>query len=436
MSIQLKVIMFTDQVNSTGNMAELTPDEIRIMTREQNRLVTEAVSRCRGVMLKDTGDGHMIEFRACSDAVRCGYLIQNYVEARNRLQSNERLEFELHVGIEMGEAIVLDNGDLRANAANMAARVSARGPGGEVYFTEKVMRELNPREAQAERVGSVMLKGVRGEVAIYRLKDWLGPVESSPNPFIWRDGITRAEDFFGREKELQRLSNFLSKRQNCQIVGPRRIGKTSLLRQVENKAVEWEASALVAYVDQQDASCHTGKGWLKYVGRKWHWDAHVSDLATFSERVGEMLSQKLRPVLCMDEFEEMTARPAEFTHDFFVALRACGQKGLTIITASKRALNELTNPQDRSSEFFNTFPLMPLGVLTREETEDFVNTYRPGVPPFTADEKKKILKFAKGHPLALQVACDYALEAKNRVSISAALSKAAAEMKAMLPQGW
>ena len=303
MATELKVIMFTDQVDSTPNMRQRTPDEIGIVTREQDNLTTEAVKRSRGVILKDTGDGHMIEFRSCSDAVRCGYFIQKYVTERNGSQNNMGLKFELHVGIEFGEAVVLSNGDLRATAANLAARIGGKGPAGEVYFTEKVAKELHRREAAVESVGSVPLKGVEEEVAIFRLKEWLGKIESSPNPFIWRDGITRTEDFFGRENELRRLRDFLRGRQNCQIVGTRRIGKSTLLRQVDSKAAEWEASAVVAYVDQQDPRCFNQTGWLEYVGRKWHWDVAAASLAEFSEGVDKMLAQNLRPVLCIDEFE-------------------------------------------------------------------------------------------------------------------------------------
>lgn len=436
MATELKVVMFTDQVNSTAHMTQRTPEESGIVTREQNNLTAEAVSRCRGVILKDTGDGHMIEFRSCADAVRCGHLIQSGVKERNGVQNNELLKFGLHVGIEFGEALVLDNGDLRANAANLAARVSAKGLEGEVYFTEKVAKELHPREFVVERVGSLPLKGVEEEVVIYRLKEWLGKIESSSNPFIWRGGITKADDFFGREDELRRLRDFLRGRQNCQIVGPRRIGKTSLLRQVESKAAEWEASAVVAYVDQQDAHCFSQRDWLEYVGRKWHWDVAVATLAEFSERVDRMLAHDLRPVLCIDEFEEMTARANEFTRDFLLALRSCGQRGLAILTASKKRLYELTDPRDDSSAFFNTFPLLLPSVFTNEDAEDFVNVYRPGVPPFTPEEKKKILRFSKHHPLALQVACYYVLEAKGRESISSALRQAGDEMKAMLPHGW
>jgi class 3 adenylate cyclase len=308
---QLKVIMFTDQVNSTMNMAQRTPDEITIVSRAQTELTTEAVSRCRGVNPKDTGDGHMIQFHSCRDAVRCGSLLQRYVSERNKSQRNELLKFQLHIGIDLGEAVVLDNDDLRANAANMAARVTAEGPRGEVYFTGKVAQELHEREANFELVGSFTLRGI-GEVNIYRLKDWLNRVESTPNPFIWRDGITRTEDFFEREYELRRFRDYLRSGTNCQIVGPRRIGKSSLLRQVESKATKWEAAAVVAYVDQQDPLCWTRKGWLKYVSKKWDRQAAVSNDSEFSELVDEMRSHNRRPVLCIDEFEAMRARPKEF----------------------------------------------------------------------------------------------------------------------------
>ena len=109
MTVQLKVIMFTDQVDSTSSMAKRLPDEIKQVDREQKGLTAEAVRECHGAILKDTGDGHMIEFRACSDAVLCGFVIQQRVKARNEAQTNEPLKFNLHVGIEFGEAVVLDN---------------------------------------------------------------------------------------------------------------------------------------------------------------------------------------------------------------------------------------------------------------------------------------------------------------------------------------
>jgi class 3 adenylate cyclase/tetratricopeptide (TPR) repeat protein len=180
---ELKVVMFTDQVSPTRNMARRTPTEIKQVAREQDDLTAEVVKRCRGTILKDTGDGHLIEFPTCIDAVRCGYLLQRRVAERNGSQPSARLRFDLHVGIDFGEAVILPNGDLRANTANLAARVSSICPAGEVYFTEKVMQELNPSKVHAERVevAEGILKRVEGTVNLYRLVEWLDPVETALN---------------------------------------------------------------------------------------------------------------------------------------------------------------------------------------------------------------------------------------------------------------
>jgi class 3 adenylate cyclase len=437
MATELKVIMFTDQIDSTRHMTERTPAEMKRIAHEQDDLTADAARQCRGVILKDTGDGHMIEFRACRDAVLCGSVIQRRVRERNAAQSSETLKFALHVGIDFGEAVVLENGDLRANAANLAARVSAKGPEGEVYFTEKVKQELHPREVQVELVGAVPLKGVAGEVNIYRLVVWLGDIEAASNPFIWRGGITKAADFFDRDNEQRTLRSFLQNRQNTQIVGPRRIGKTSLLRQVERKAAEWEPSAAVAYVDLQDARCHTLAGWLRHISRLFAWPAAANNLEEFADGVDAMIAAGKRPVLCLDEFEELTMRRAEFTRDFFLTLRSCGQNGLSMVTASQRPLSELTDRGDPSSPFYNTFPPLMLGRFAEAGAKDFVTIYRPGIAPFTDDEKQAILDFAKDHPLALQVACFHVVEERtNGGGLMAAVRKAADEMRNHLPRGW
>ncbi|HZT59690.1 MAG TPA: adenylate/guanylate cyclase domain-containing protein [Pyrinomonadaceae bacterium] len=439
MSTELKVVMFTDQVSSTLNMTRRTPAEVKQVAREQDDLTADAVKQCRGTILKDTGDGHLVEFTSCADAVRCGFLLQRRVKERNDSQADERLRFDLHVGIDFGEAVVLAGGDLRANTANLAARVCSACPAGEVYFTEKVSKELNPREARAERVEVEpdKLKGVQDKPDIYRLAEWLVPFESTPNPFIWRAGITNASDFFDRDAEQRTLRSYLRGRQNCQLVGPRRIGKTSLLRQVERAAPTWDAAAGVAYLDLQDPRCYTLKGWLALASRGCKWATPPATLAEFADCVDAALDGGQRPVLCLDEFEELTARRDEFTRDFFMTLRSCAQRGLSVVTASQRPLSELTDRGDPTSPFYNTFPLLRLGPFAPADASDFLNLYRAGVPRFSDDERRAILDFAKGHPLALQVACFHVLEAKeDGTTLLAALRQVADDMKAHIPVAW
>ena len=258
MPIELKVLMFTDQVESTLRMAQRTPAEIKRISDEQDELTAEVVQQCHGTILNDTGDGAFIEFPSCSDAVRCGFILQQRVKERNEAQADDRLRFELHIGIDFGDVIILPDGKLRGNAANCAARVCSKCPPGEVCFTRGVMERLNPREAQVAEVETSELRGV-GQVTIYRLVEWLGETETPSNPF-WHSGITEAKDFFGRDREQRTLRDHLHGRQNCQIVGSRRIGKTSLLRQIERVASDWDRNAVVAYLDMQEARCSTLSG--------------------------------------------------------------------------------------------------------------------------------------------------------------------------------
>jgi hypothetical protein len=296
---------------------------------------------------------------------------------------------------------------------------------------------LKSNEVGVELVGALPLKGIDGKTKLYRVSELHIQPQDILNPFIWRGGITRAEDFFNRDNEQRMLRAYLRGRQNCQIVGPRRIGKTSLLRQVERAASEWERNTTIAYLDLQDARCFTVDGWLKLVARQCHWSAPIVTLADFADCVENTISDGIHLILCLDEFDELAARRGEFTRDFFLTLRSCAQGGLSIITASQRTLSDLTDRGDPTSPFYNTFSLLRLGRFDTSDAEDFVNLYRPGVPAFTTDERTAILDFAKGHPLALQVACFHVLEAKHDDNnLAAAMQKAADDMKAHQPSLW
>jgi transcriptional regulator with XRE-family HTH domain len=252
----------------------------------------------------------------------------------------------------------------------------------------------------------------------------------APSPFSWRTAIRQAEAFFDRDHEQATVRKYLQDRQCCQVVGPRRIGKSSLLRQVERMARVWDENAVVAYLDLQDPRCFTLTGWVDHAARQFGMSMPGgADLVNFSEGLDDLLSAGRQPILCLDEFEELTYRRHEFTRDFFAALRSCGQKPISILTASQKRLRELTDGADPSSPFYNIFPPLELGPFAAADAEDFVHLERPGVPSFSRTEKKRILEFAQGHPLALQVACFQVLRAKETgASVETALAAARAEM--------
>ena len=73
------------------------------------------------------------------------------------------------------------------------------------------------------------------------------------NPFISRGPVRSPELFFGRIHELNELAAFLHGRQSVSIVGPRKIGKTSLIyhlmRPTTGQQVGLDDSFLYVYLD-------------------------------------------------------------------------------------------------------------------------------------------------------------------------------------------
>jgi hypothetical protein len=252
------------------------------------------------------------------------------------------------------------------------------------------------------------------------------------NPFSIRAGIVDDAFFHGRERERRMLRDFIKNRQNCQLVGERRIGKSSLVRYVERHAGEWVASARVAYLDLQDPRCYTLRGWLKEVGHRLSLSTTPATLVDLAESIEDLLSSGVCPVLCLDEFGEMARRDTEFTQDVLLTLRSFGQRGMSIISASTKRLSELTNPQYVVSAFFNAFPVIQVRRFAPVHAREYLDKERPGVPIFTETEKQRILEFANGHPFALQCACFHVLSARGTgEDLASALRLAQEESGAM-----
>src|SRR4030065_47941 len=73
------------------------------------------------------------------------------------------------------------------------------------------------------------------------------------NPYLSRGPVRSQEMFFGRDHELREIANFLRGNQSVSIVGPRKIGKTSLLFHLMRPRVSEElgiaAGTLICYLD-------------------------------------------------------------------------------------------------------------------------------------------------------------------------------------------
>ena len=233
---------------------------------------------------------------------------------------------------------------------------------------------------------------------------------------------------------MGRLYDCLRDSGNAQIVGPRRIGKSSLLRAMERASVGWLRKAAVAWVDMMDSANHTSAGWFETVALAWKWKIVPVGDAAFSRQLREFTESGFQPVLVLDEFEKFTALSGEFRLPFFENLRA--QTQLSILTASRVTLDRVREAGADISPYYNTFTLIRTGDFTPDEARAFVAKPRAGITPFTPAERDAILAFAAAHPLKLTIACDAMLRARRaKRSGESAIAAAQDEWDALKPRG-
>jgi DNA-binding winged helix-turn-helix (wHTH) protein len=247
------------------------------------------------------------------------------------------------------------------------------------------------------------------------------------NPFFHRGPIRDRGYFFGREAILARVRVFLSAGQSVALVGPRRIGKTSLLFRLLERPADvvdsappfhsvyldcerWvQLSAPHIYQQLADALRRSLGELAAPPAAPGNHDP-LTELETLACRAAE---RGLQVALLLDEFEALSANP-QLDSEFFGGLRALAMEhGLAYLTVSTRPLLELTyaRVQPRSSPFFNFFALLRIGLFTRAESLELLQTLSArGGSPFSPSFCAQLIAWAGDHPFFLQMIGDAAFE--------------------------
>lgn len=253
------------------------------------------------------------------------------------------------------------------------------------------------------------------------------------NPYISRGPVRDPALFFGRTHELLEIAAFLRGNQSVSIIGPRKIGKTSLLFQLM-RPTTWPSLGLddknlFVYVDCEVLGDSPHEEIFGLLASEMAATLDERGLPaepaleaaqnkpgrlSFEAAVRKLNQRGLRVALLLDEFERLSANP-NLNLNFFNALRsAAGRYQLVYVTASARPLIELTysgkSQEILSSPFFNIFAPQFLTALPEADARQLIHepAARLGspLPAATADF---IWQWAGGHPLALQITCFHAL---------------------------
>src|SRR5437762_7458048 len=113
----------------------------------------------RGRIVKNTGDGALVEFASVVDAVRCADDVQRGVAEQNAdVPQDKRIEFR--IGIHLGDIIIADD-DIFGDGVNIAVRLEGIAEPGGICISDDAHRQVRGKvESALEDMGTQTLKNI------------------------------------------------------------------------------------------------------------------------------------------------------------------------------------------------------------------------------------------------------------------------------------
>src|SRR5262245_1452283 len=135
-----------------------------------------------GRLVKQTGDGALVEFASAVDALGAAMEFQQAMADANRGQpADTALVFRM--GLHVGDLIV-DGDDLYGDGVNIAARLEAEAPPGGIIVSRAVRDAVDGRlRAKLHALGELNLKNIERPIRAFRVEwdkgDWQATASSS-----------------------------------------------------------------------------------------------------------------------------------------------------------------------------------------------------------------------------------------------------------------
>ncbi len=158
---RLSAIMSADVVGYSRMMAADEAGALTALRSARAELLDPSVEAHGGRIVKEMGDGVLVEFPSAVDAVGCALKIQEGMAAREG-------NFRLRVGVNVGD-VVIEAGDIFGDGVNVAARLEAIAEPGGVAISDAAHEHVRGRiEAAFRDDGLQELKNIDRPVRVWR----------------------------------------------------------------------------------------------------------------------------------------------------------------------------------------------------------------------------------------------------------------------------
>ena len=216
------------------------------------------------------------------------------------------------------------------------------------------------------------------------------------NPYTSRGSLHNGKMFFGRMHDLNEIGAFIHGKQSVSIVGPRKIGKTSLMlhlmRAETMAALQISGNEhLFVYIECQVLTNSQHDEIFIHIYTEIAAALRAQDLepepalkaavskptrSAFEGALRKLNQRVLNVVIMLDEFEQLTLNPQVDVNFYNMLRSATSRLRLVFLTASAQPLIDLTysdhSQKILSSPFFNIFAQMFLSLLSESESRSLI----------------------------------------------------------------
>jgi adenylate cyclase len=166
---RLAAILAADVVGSSRLMGADEEGTLAQLKALRKSLVDPKIVEHRGRIVKNTGDGALVEFGSVVDAVRCAVKIQRCISAQNTdVPQDKRIEFR--IGIHVGD-IIIDENDIYGDGVNIAVRLEGIAEPGGVSISDDAHRQIRGKIGlDYDDMGPQVLKNIAEPMRVWRIR--------------------------------------------------------------------------------------------------------------------------------------------------------------------------------------------------------------------------------------------------------------------------
>jgi class 3 adenylate cyclase/TolB-like protein/tetratricopeptide (TPR) repeat protein len=158
---KLAVIMFTDIAGFTTVMGE-DGDLGMELIHANRKLQHPLIKKHGGKLLKEIGDGTLVQFESAYQALKCGMEIQQ--------NAVSHLKEKIRIGIHSGDVTVEEN-DIFGDGVNVASRLESVAIPGSIYVSGSIKRAVRGNtDINLLFIDKFKLKNVSDEIEVYAVR--------------------------------------------------------------------------------------------------------------------------------------------------------------------------------------------------------------------------------------------------------------------------